>query len=376
MGMNKDKIKLYTLEIVLIIILFFTLFVSNIFSRIGLAILLTVYTVIVSILLKRRKVLSIYQRQVLFLMIGFAIIYIVAFYLMGLYFGFYESIQKFGFGTFFLYILPLSFIIVSSELIRNIFISQKYKLAKFLAFAGMVLVDLVIYRNVYDISTLDGFLNIIGFTLFASISCNLLFNYISARYGYKPVMIYRLITVLYAYIIPIVPDMYVFFRSFLRMIYPYIIYLVIENNYSKRIFTSSYKSKKKGIVSFTVTTIVMVSLIMLISCQFRYGIIVIGSSSMTGAINKGDAVVFESFRGQKIAEGDVIVFEKDKTKIIHRVVKIKENNNKKLYYTKGDANLAIDEGFVVEDEIVGVSMFRVAYIGYPTLWVRDVFTNK
>mgnify|MGYP003305586767 CR=1 FL=1 len=49
----------------------------------------------------------------------------------------------------------------------------------------------------------------------------------------KPIIIYKLITLLYSYIIPIIPDVLVFFRSILRMIYPYIIYLVLEYSYSK-----------------------------------------------------------------------------------------------------------------------------------------------
>ena len=42
--------------------------------------------------------------------------------------------------------------------------------------------------------------------------------------GDKPIIIYRLMTVLYVYLIPIIPDVLVFFRAILRMLYPYIIY--------------------------------------------------------------------------------------------------------------------------------------------------------
>ena len=44
---------------------------------------------------------------------------------------------------------------------------------------------------------------------------------------------------------------------------------------------------------------------------------------MTGELNKGDAVLYEAYDGQHIYEGQVIVFNKDDSRIVHRVVKIK-----------------------------------------------------
>ena len=66
---------------------------------------------------------------------------------------------------------------------------------------------------------------------------------------------------------------------------------------------------------------------MLISCNFRYGMLVIGSESMTGEINKGDAVVFEAYEKQKIHEGNVIIFEDGDRRVVHLVVDIKLVND-------------------------------------------------
>ena len=71
----------------------------------------------------------------------------------------------------------------------------------------------------------------------------------------------------------------------------------------------------------------MMSLItMLISCQFRYGILVIGSESMTGTINKGDAVVFESYEGQLLQTGQIIIFDYNGIQTVQRIVEIKKIN--------------------------------------------------
>lgn len=373
--MKKDKLKIYSLELLLLIILFFALFVSNIFTRVVLSVVLSVFALITYFVIKKRQINSIYNKQVLILMTAFAFIYVVCLYGLGLYFGYYESSVKLSIWSIFNYIIPITLLIISSEVIRNIFIAQRNRSSKIISLLATVLIDLLIYAGIYDITTLDGFLTVIGFVLFASVSCNLLYNYVSARFGIKPIIVYRLITVLYVYIIPLTPDIYVFFRSFLRMLYPYLIYLVLEYTYARSNFAVAYKDKRKNVVGTSILIVIMTLLIMLVSCQFRYGILVIGSESMTGEINKGDAVVFESYRKQNISKGQVIIFEKEGIRVVHRVVEIKNVNNEFRYFTKGDANDRNDSGYVTRKEIVGVTKFKIKYIGYPTLWMKDIFSE-
>ena len=247
--MEKDKIRVFILEILLIIFLFFALFALNIFSRKILALSLGIYAIIVSLFLKKRRFPSINKKQVTTLMVVFSMLYIAIFYLLGLYFGFERSKILFSFRTIFDFILPLSIIIISSEWIRGTFLSHKleigYKTKKkdlsiVFTYISMVIIDLLIYTEVYNVRVLDDFLTVLGFIFFSSLSCNLLYNYITNRYGIKGVIIFRLITVLFAYIIPIVPDLYIFFRSFLRMLYPYLIYLVFEKMFSKNDYSMKH----------------------------------------------------------------------------------------------------------------------------------------
>ena len=46
--------------------------------------------------------------------------------------------------------------------------------------------------------------------------------------------------------------------------------------------------------------VILLLIVMLISCKFRFGIIVIGSGSMTGTLNVGDALIYERYEEQKI----------------------------------------------------------------------------
>ncbi len=382
--MKRDKLKIYVLELLLIIILFFALFASSIVTRSVLAIIILIYAVIVKKLLKKRNVNSINKKQVTILMVMFGLIYLGIFYLLGLYFGFVRPKVGLSWWSIGRFIIPLTITVVASEVIRNIFLAQdgkldisgkKYNISLGLTYISMVMIDLLIYTGVYDLSNMEDFLMAMGFVLFASLSCNLLYNYVTARYGSKGVIIYRLITVLYMYIIPFVPEVYIFFRSFLRMIYPFIMYVIVDNIFGKKHYMASVRERKSEFISNSILLVVMTLLIMLISCQFKYGILVVGSRSMTGTLNVGDGVIFEKYEQQDIEKGQVIIFNYGGVQTIHRVEDIRNVNGQKRYYTKGDANPVADKGYTTDKDIYGLVKLRVKYVGYPTLWFRELFVK-
>ncbi len=307
-------------------------------------------------------------------MLGFAIVYVVGYYLLSLYFGYTKASVEFSYWSIIHYIIPLTVIIITTEMIRNVLLAQKNKFTKVIVEVITVVIDLLIYASVYDIGTLDGFLSIMGYVLFASISCNLLYNYVVIRFGIQPIIVYRFISVMYVYLIPYVPNVYIFLRSFLRMLYPYVIYLVLEYSYAKRNHVVAYRDKKRQAVEISVLVVITSVIIMLVSCEGKYGVLVIGSSSMRGSIDKGDVVLFEKYEEEQILKGDVIIFQKEDLEIVHRVVDIKVVNGENRYYTKGDANQSADEGYIREEDIVGMVKLKIKYIGYPTLIVREIFS--
>lgn len=373
--MKIDKIKVYLIEFILLAILSFALFVPNIFGRITVSILLAVCAIITWLVLKKRNVVSIHSKKVTVLMIFFAIIYLVAFYLMGMYFGYYKALLKFSTWTLLNFIIPTAVIIISSEILRSILLAQKPKFSKTLTFIVMVLVDLVIYTDAYMLDSYKGILEVIGFTFFASVACNLLYNYTVSKYGVIGTIIYRLITTLYMFIIPIIPDVLVFFRSILRMIYPYIIYRIIEGTFGKE-EKAEVRDKKKSVVSTLLFVVITIIIALLISGQFLYGILVVATGSMSGTINIGDAIVYEAYNGtQTIRLNDIIIFEKDNKRLVHRVIEVKNVNGELRYTTKGDANQEQDEGYVTNNTLEGICKFRIAYIGYPSLWLHDMLSK-
>ena len=112
---------------------------------------------------------------------------------------------------------------------------------------------------------------------------------------------------------------------------------------------------------------------MVVSCRFSVGMLVIGSGSMTGTINKGDIIIYEKYNEKKeIKTGDIVVFAYDNKKIIHRIIEQKVYGEETRYYTKGDANQEKDDGYRKRNDIIGKVKFKIPYIGYFTLWINDL----
>lgn len=371
--MKKDKLRIYLFAFILLITLFLALFVSNSFTKKNLAVVLVIFAILSKILVKKKNKIPIYEKEVTWLMMGFTIIYMIILYLLGLYFGYYKASSLFGLTTIINFIVPLTIIIISSEIIRKQLINQKANLIKFLVFIIMVLIDLIIYSSVYDIAKLEDMLTLIGFIFFSSVSCNLLYNYITARFSNKGVIIYRLITVLYVYFIPYIPNIYIFLNSFIRMVYPYLMYLILEYTYAQKSKNTAYKEKNNNLIGTSISMIVLTLIICLVSCQFKYGILVIGTGSMSGTIDKGDIILYEEYDGKDIPLETIIVYEQNGNRIIHRVVNILSVDGTVRYFTKGDANQEIDAGYITIDQIQGTVKFRIKYLGYLTLWIRDLF---
>lgn len=274
------------------------------------------------------------------------------------------------------YIIPTATIIIASEIIRKVLLAQNTKPTKVITFVIMVLIDLALYANIYDITNFSTFVETLGFTFFASIACNLMYNYVSSRYGCIPIVIYRLITILYVYFIPIIPNVYMFFRSILRTIYPYILFQIISFTFENKKVAVAYTNKRKALIGKILMCGAALMITGLVSCEFTYGLLVIGSGSMTGTINKGDAMIYARYNGKdEIKEGDIVMFVDNGRQIVHRVIEARKVNGIDRYITKGDANLQQDEGHITKDQIIGRYILRVPYMGYPSLWLRDIFAN-
>lgn len=97
-------------------------------------------------------------------------------------------------------------------------------------------------------------------------------------------------------------------------------------------------------------------------------------------LNKGDIVFVVGRDPKDIKVGDVVVFipKGSKSVLLHRVVD-KKCNGKCFFTTKGDNNpYPINYSFfsevnIPEENIKGVVIFRIPYLGYPKVILVEIF---
>ncbi len=376
--MNRDQKLLYIANGLFLGIILLVLFVPNAaLVKMLLPLLLTPAAVVISFTIRKRSLLSIRKNQIIGLMLVIVSVYLMVYYLTGLHFGFYQRSVVFSGKTFWNLIFPLLVSIVASEIIRRVFLAQKDKWMMLISFVSFVLLDILLQIEPDTVHTFYGFVNTVSMVLFPAVTSNVLFHYVSAKYGAVPNILYRGILYTYMYVIPVAPATPNAIVAFAKVVVPLTILVFLLVLYERKTYASSRRRLGRiGAALYSVGVVVMAAFIMLISCRFHYGVIVVGSPSMTGAYNKGDGVFYEEYDGQLILKGDVILFRRDNRTIIHRVVDILNIDGELRYYTKGDANDSMDAGYVTKSQIVGIAKRRLAYIGCPTLWLREFFQGS
>lgn len=377
--MTIDKKILHTISISSLSVLLIALFIPGITGRYAAAIILAPIAIISWFLIRKRDVKSMFSRQVIMLLTTIGVLYLALYYLSGLRFGFYKTLYPFGVKNLLRYVLPISIVILATEVIRFVIRAQESRLGDILSYIICVLAEVLACSTFVSINSHTKLMDMMGMALLPAITSNLLFHYLVKRYGMLPNLIYRVITVLYIYFIPVTPKMPESLHSFIKIALPLVIFVFIDALYEKKTKYAVGRFKRVGkILSITFTAavvIIMLGTVMLISNQFKYGTLIIATESMTGELNKGDAAIFESYDGQAISVGEVIVFEKGRSMIVHRVVDIEIINGEYRIYTKGDTNNDNDEGYITKSNIVGVVKLKVAYLGYPTIWLKELFSN-
>ena len=373
--MNKDKKRLYIISFSTFALLFAALFTDIGNSKWVATCILIPAAAITCFLIKRRRSLSINKKEVLLLTTVVGVIYIVLYQMTAIFFELYKNPYFVSLNTLLTTILPLATIIVSNEIIRYVILAQKDKITSVIVFLTCVLADVLAYSNLSGITSFNRFMDLVGLTLFPAISANVYYHYVSKRYGALPNIVFRLITTLYIYFIPNVTGMPDSLTACIKLILPIVMLAFVSSMFEKEKKNAVRKGKKLGVIGTVVTVAFVVSVAMLISCQFRFGALVIATESMTGEINKGDMILYERYDAQPIKEGQVIVFQENESKIVHRVVKIENIGGEIRYYTKGDANKDLDDGYRTESDIIGLTDVKLAYLGYPTLWIREIIQN-
>ena len=330
-----------------------------------------VFAVVGVRVIKTRPALELHRNEVAVVTVSAAILAATTVSVSGIVFGFYAN--RVSFKTVYTYIIPILLTIVAGEIFRSVLLSQKKRSITAISYACFVILDVCLFASKNAMRSVSSFMTLFGMVILPALASNLLFHFLSSKYGVVTIIPYRLILSLYTYLLPFKVATPAAMLAFLKLVYPLILCWFVQKLFQKRVMTSVKKNAVLSTVGSILCLLVMLLGISFVSGVFKYKAVVVASGSMAGEMNRGDVVIYEDYDNQTIEIGQIVLFNRNETLVIHRVVDIKKINGVYQYYTKGDANDSIDTGYITKADLVGITTMKIKYLGYPTTWMYDAF---
>ncbi len=380
--MKKGFNKILILEIILLIFLLFNSFVFKIANMYVISGIMLPFLILMIVLNGFEKDNYRYKKDVLLNIIIFLLMYYFITYFLGLFSGFVKSSYSLSFINIIKNTFPVIALILISELMRYVLFNKTKRNLPCLIIGCLlfVMVDVNTMVHIYDVKTALGITKMICLVVFPSITKNIFLTYLTMKVGYKNGIIYRLITELSTYLLPIFPDFGEYINVLLKTVLPIAIMARLNNMFNyysvRKIKDSRYNNRKLVLYSFI--TFALLTIVLLTSGLFTYQALTIGSGSMSPAIEKGDVIVLKSMKNEearKIKKGDVLVYNHDNKIIVHRVIKKSNNGETISFKTKGDYNNAKDSWTVKQEDVIGIVKIRIRWIGMPTVALNELL-NK
>jgi signal peptidase len=215
----------------------------------------------------------------------------------------------------------------------------------------------------------------LGGTALPLLSENLLASFLSLIGGPIPAIAYRGILEAFEWWSPILPNLPWIARAFVGTIAPIISLLVVQAFYgeSKQTETAVEARKSSSLAGWVIVALISVLIIFFCFGALGFNLSIVGSGSMKPAMDVGDIVIVREIAADDIHEDDVILYKKESSMTIHRIIEIQHDNPSISFVTKGDANSAPDPVPVHPEQIVGEVVFRIPKLGWIGIGIKNLF---
>ena len=364
------NLKIYVIELILFIsIIVFNYIYNSTTFLYGSIILLTVVSLYLFGFYRDNSYI---KGNVIRIVLSCLLSFFIVIYCIGLFTGFNRTIFSFTSDYIVKIILLEAVIIICEELLRYIIAKKSNKsiIPIIIYTIIMSLLNIIIEINGFDLVDSESIFIFISVVIIPVISREFLCSYLTYKVSFIPSLIYKLVIVLYEYIVPIIPSLGNYLYSVTNVLLVYIIYILSSKSIIKNQRDDKFVRRASYSVIYIPVIILLSFIVILVSGIFRYKLIAIGSSSMHPIYDRGDAIIYDK-KYDDLEVGDIIAFEKSNVIITHRIVRI--NKNTGYIKTKGDNNNAADFFDITTSEVLGKVEYKVKYIGYPTIWINEIF---
>lgn len=302
--------------------------------------------------------------------------YLMTIYLLGLFTGFTKSVFSLKFIDIIKNITPIAMIIIFKELNRYVLLKNANKSQTIVIMILFVFWDLVTKHSLADVGSLSQLFVFVSLNFIPTIVKESLCCYMTKNISFYPTLIYAMAMEIVIYVLPIYPNLGNYLNSIIGIVFPYLIYKTVSKmiNYKKK---NELNFNKQYFLVFTLPVVtLLIVVVILVSGVFTYQMVAIGSDSMNPIYYMGDAIIYKKMSAHNLKEKDILVFNYNGSMITHRITKIINKNGKLYFQTKGDNNKNIDASLVEEKDVYGKVKYIVKYLGYPTIWIQDLFGKR
>lgn len=299
--------------------------------------------------------------------------YFIIIYALGIFFGY----SKIVFSLRPMSILNNTFApiltFICLEVFRYIVTTNNRDNKKNIIIFGIIigLIELSISTKYLYFNSLEtGYKSFADFILPITIN-QLTFCYLCYYGGLKPTLLYRMIMILYTYVIPIHPSLNEIIICMCNILVPTLILIKANNVIEEETKEKELIQKNEPVIGKLIGATVVLVLVLFVLGVMPVGITAIASDSMHPTFSKGAGVITLKVSENKLKKGDIISFRHQNKTIVHRIDSIEKFEDETRYYTKGDANSSIDDGYITYDAIENKIIASIPLIGYPSIMVWE-----
>lgn len=325
--------------------------------------------------------LSINKRQLIYFIV---IVFItsVIYMMLGCIYGFSKTPYSHKIIPIIKNILVQIIPIIGIETLRMATVTKNKNNKLLVVIITILLIFLQINYNIlFDLhSNKEEMFRYICSTVVSIIICNIIYTYFILKNMYLFALSYRVLERLFLLLVPISPnvDWYVIGSS--SILLPIFMYLLFKYKFLKE--KEDIRKRKEnflGKLNYIITFILSIILVCFMLGLFKYEPICILSNSMIPTYEQGDVVIFKKVSNDELSnipKNAIIVYTKEDKNIAHRVINVIKVDGSVLYQTKGDSNNTPDTDLVQIEQIKGIYVSHIKYIGFPSVWLYYYFHQK
>ena len=253
------------------------------------------------------------------------------------------------------------------KLLNNVYDRDKVKFAVLIS-AVYILIDIEFRRFIGQPVAALTIVKYISQVIVPSIAENILFSYTAINSNCLPAIMYKLITKLYYWLSPILPNSPWAMTSIIDTVIPTILFLYIRY---EKVKLKPIKDRRT-IIDTNPGSIIPLIIAIILAIWFALGIfpikpVAVATGSMEKELYTGDVVIIKKCNSNDVNVGEIIEYKMEGYTVIHRVVEKRQRSGNFYFITKGDNNNAPDIEEVREDQLIGKVIFKIKYIGYPAI---------